>query len=88
VKGFRLSGNTLFTEAEIQPVLAPYLNKELDFEGLSEAVREVTSFYRTRGYFLAQAYLPRQELTSGTLEIHVLEGRIGKIKLEPTPSAA
>ena len=87
VKGFRISGNTLFTDGEIQPALAEFLNKELDFDALSDAVRAVTSFYRSRGYFLAQAYLPRQELTSGVVDIHVLEGVIGKVEVKQAPSA-
>jgi hemolysin activation/secretion protein len=87
VKGFRISGNTLFNEAEIQPALAEFVGKELDFDGLAEAVRAVTSFYRSKGYFLAQAYLPRQELASGIVEIHVLEGRIGKVDVKQAPSA-
>ena len=87
VKGFRVSGNTVFNEAEIQPSLAEFVGKELDFDGLAEAVRAVTSFYRSKGYFLAQAYLPRQELASGIVEIHVLEGRIGKVELKQSPSA-
>ncbi|MCC6534187.1 MAG: ShlB/FhaC/HecB family hemolysin secretion/activation protein [Burkholderiales bacterium] len=87
VKGFRITGNTLFTETEIQPALSEFVNKELDFDGLSEAVRAVTSFYRSRGYFLAQAYLPRQELGGGVVEIHVLEGRMGKVNVKQGPSA-
>jgi hemolysin activation/secretion protein len=87
VKAFRISGNTLFTEAEIQATLVEFLNKELDFEGLSEVVRTVTSFYRGRGYFLAQAYLPKQELTDGIVEVFVLEGRVGKVELKMKPNA-
>jgi len=87
VRGFRISGNTLFTEAEIQPALAEFASKELDFDGLSEAVRAVTSFYRGKGYFLAQAYLPKQELSTGVVEIHVLEGRLGKVNVKQGPSA-
>jgi hemolysin activation/secretion protein len=87
VKGFRISGNTLFTEAQIQPVLEEFVGKALDFDGLAEAVRAVTSFYRSKGYFLAQAYLPRQELSSGIVEIHVLEGHIGKVRSKQAPNA-
>ena len=87
VKGFRISGNTLFDEAQIQPALAEFVGKELDFDGLAEAVRAVTSFYRSQGYFLAQAYLPRQELSGGIVEIHVLEGRIGKVEVKQAPGA-
>ncbi len=87
VKGFRISGNTRFSDSEIQPVLQEFVGQELDFDGLAEAVRAVTSFYRSKGYFLAQAYLPRQELSGGIVEIHVLEGHIGKVRSKQAPSA-
>jgi POTRA domain, ShlB-type len=38
------------------------------------AVR-VTGLYRDRGYFLARAYLPAQEIEGGIVRIAVLEGR-------------
>jgi len=87
VKGFRIVGNSLFSDAELQPVVAEFLNKEQDFEGLQEAARSITLFYRGKGYFLAQAYLPRQELGSGVVEIFVLEGRMGKVEVKPNASA-
>jgi hemolysin activation/secretion protein len=87
VKGFRISGNTLFTEQQFEPVLSEFVGRQLDFDDLADAVRAVTSFYRSQGYLLAQAYLPRQELSGGIVEIHVLEGRIGKVQSRQAPGA-
>jgi hemolysin activation/secretion protein len=39
----------------------------------------VRAYYRERGYFLVQAYLPQQEIKGGIVEIAVIEARIGKV---------
>ena len=80
-RGFRISGNTVFTEAELLGAVRDFVGKELDINGLNDAATAVRSYYRARGYFLAQAYLPRQEIRDGIVEIAVIEGRIGKLEV-------
>ncbi len=87
VKRFVISGNRIYSEAELLPTLRDSLGKELDFEGLNEAANSVRAFYRANGYFLAQAYLPAQQIKDGVVEIAVLEGRMGTIELKPDPKA-
>ena len=60
VKEFKFSGNTLYNDEQLAEVVAEFVGKELDFEGLNDAATKVRAFHRTRGYFLAQAYLPQQ----------------------------
>lgn len=40
---------------------------------------EVTKYYRERGYFLARAVIPAQEVVGGIVTIRVLEGRLGQV---------
>ena len=81
VQSFTFTGNTLYPEEALQAQVQEFIGKELDFEGLNEAATKVRSFYRTRGYFLAQAYLPRQTIRNGNVEIGIIEGRIGEVEL-------
>jgi len=83
VKQFRIRGNTVYTEEHLLPLLKDSYGKELDFEGLTDAANVVRAYYRANGYFLAQAYLPAQQIRDGVVEIAILEGRIGKIELKP-----
>lgn len=83
VKQFRIVGNTIYTEAQLLPVLKDSYGKELDFEGLTDAANAVRAYYRANGYFLAQAYLPAQQIRDGVVEIAILEGRLGNIELKP-----
>lgn len=87
VKDFRFSGNTVFPADELRAVLLDFVGKTLDFEGLNDAAGRVQRYYRDHGYFLAVAYLPRQEITNGTVEITVLEGRIGQVNLQMPQNA-
>lgn len=74
---------------------APNLSSEVreqivrDFSGrclgvveIEQILAEVTRDYIGRGYITTRAYLPQQDLSSGTLEILVLEGVVEKIMLE------
>jgi len=81
VQSFTFTGNTLYPEEALQAQVQEFIGKELDFEGLNDAATKVRSFYRTRGYFLAQAYLPRQTIRNGSVEIGIIEGRIGEVEL-------
>ena len=87
VTQFRISGNRIYSDPELQPALKESLGKELDFEGLTEAANSVRAFYRANGYFLAQAYLPAQQIKDGVVEIAILEGRLGTIELKPDPAS-
>ena len=79
-RSFKVSGNTVFPEATLTALLGDLVGKELDLSGLDQAAGIISQYYRERGYFVARAYLPAQEISSGNLEIAVIEGRLGAIK--------
>ena len=87
VTAFRVSGNTAISEAELLAAVQGSVGKDLDFDGLNEAATRVQRLYRERGYFLAVAYLPQQQIQNGVVDIAVLEGRLGKVALEMPPQA-
>ena len=80
VASFKISGNSVFDEVTLKALLKDLVGKELDLAGLDQAAGTVSEYYRQRGYFVARAYLPSQEISSGNLEIAVIEGRLGDIK--------
>ncbi len=81
VLSFKISGSTVFPESVLSALLATYIDQDLDLGGLDQAADVISKYYRARGYFVARAYLPQQEIASGNLEIAVLEGRVGEIKI-------
>ena len=87
VSKYRISGNRIYSEEQLLPALKEWYGKELDFEGLTDAANAVRAFYRANGYFLAQAYLPAQQIRDGVVEIAILEGRLGTVELKPDPNS-
>ncbi|EML1597195.1 ShlB/FhaC/HecB family hemolysin secretion/activation protein [Burkholderia cenocepacia] len=81
VHAFNLEGNTVFTAAQLKPVLADLVGRDLSFGELQQAANRITAYYRERGYVLARAYLPQQDIDSGVVRIAVTEGRYGKVEL-------
>lgn len=79
VKGFRISGNTIYSSEVLLATVREFVGKEQNIDGLNDASTKVRAYYRERGYFLAQAYLPQQEIKDGVIEIAVIEARVGKV---------
>lgn len=81
VDTLRVTGATLFTEAELVAATGFVPGSELTLPELRNAAAEITRFYNSRGYVLAQAYLPPQDVVGGTVTVAVVEGRYGAIDL-------
>jgi hemolysin activation/secretion protein len=82
-KAFRFTGNTRFASSELEAVLAGYLNRPLDFNGLQAAAAQVARHYRRQGW-VVRTYLPKQDVTEGTITIHVVEAIFGQPEFEGT----
>jgi hypothetical protein len=75
VKTFTLTGPiTAFAPEQLQAALAGFVNRPLSLTELQEAAAAITQLYRQGGYFLARAYLPKQDVTAGTVTIAITEG--------------
>ena len=77
-----VEGNQLLTDDEITPITEKYLNKELTIEEISYIASEITEVYKSYGIRTALAYLPPQEIQDNTVNIKIIEGRIGKITVK------
>ncbi len=81
VKAFRIRGNTLIAEPELQAVLAPWVGKESSFAELQQAANALAEAYRRHGWF-ARPQLPAQDLAEGIVSINIIEGRLGAVRIE------
>jgi hemolysin activation/secretion protein len=81
VKALRVTGQTRFSEAELLAATNFQPGSELGLADLRALAAKITDFYNQRGYFVAQAYLPAQDITDGAVTIAVIEGRYGEISL-------
>ena len=81
VTALQVTGQTAFSEAELLGATGFVPGTEMTLAKLRAAASKVSDYYHARGYFLAQAYLPEQDVQDGTVTITVAEGRYGKIEL-------
>jgi hemolysin activation/secretion protein len=81
IRDIVITGNTVIDSETLGKVVAPYKNKDLSMEEMSKVTDLVTVTYQEKGYILARAYLPEQEIKDGILRITVAEGKIGKIRI-------
>ena len=79
VKAYKVTGTSVIAAAELESLVAPYVGREMDLAELEKVAGLVTAAFRDRGYSLARAYIPAQEIKDGIVEISVLEGRVGEI---------
>jgi hemolysin activation/secretion protein len=78
VRAYRIVGNTAFDHDELLALIASHTG-DLSLAELNTAANRLTAHYRSQGYPLARAYLPRQEIQNGVVTIAVLEGRYDRI---------
>ena len=80
VSGFRVVGATVFVERQLLEILGP-AGRELSLAEIRERADRLTKFYKGRGYAVARALVPAQDVRDGVVEIRVLEGRYGLIDI-------
>ena len=82
VRSLRVTGETLFPEAQLLAVTGFQPGSSLDLRDLRIMAAKISAFYNRRGYFVAQAYVPAQDLQDGAVTIEVIEGHYGKVGLD------
>lgn len=86
VKQFRFAGNTLLSDAQLAEAVAPWRNRTLDLNELRKAAAAVAEAYRSAGW-IVRAYLPRQDITDGTITIQIIEAVFGAARAESAAGA-
>jgi hemolysin activation/secretion protein len=49
---------------------------------LEDAAEIITQYYRTRGFLVAKAFVPAQDVVDGSVTIRLVEGTLGDVKVE------
>jgi hemolysin activation/secretion protein len=80
VAAFRVTGSTLFSEAELLAILGD-AGRPLTLGEIQARADRLTARYKDRGYVVARALVPAQDVRDGVVEIRVLEGRYGRIDI-------
>ncbi len=81
VNEIRLTGAHAYTTAELLAIARFAPGSQLTLPELQEMAARITEHYRSKGYFVARAYLPAQDISSHVVTIAVVEGNYGKVIL-------
>ena len=84
VKSVLITGNQEIATAELTPLVSALVGSEQTLAQLNSAARRITNFYRSRGFAVARALLPAQDITSGVVTISVIEGRVSSARVANT----
>ena len=77
IKDFRFEGEIkAFAKDELKKVIQDLYNKELTFADIQSAALRIKNFYNQKGYFLANAVIPKQEVENGIVIIFITEGKL------------
>lgn len=81
IKSLHITGQTLYSEADLLAVTGFTPDRELTLYDLRVMASKIADYYHRDGYFVAQAYLPVQDIQNGSVTIIVIEGQYGKVTL-------
>ncbi|SHL73550.1 ShlB/FhaC/HecB family hemolysin secretion/activation protein [Rhodanobacter sp. OK091] len=81
------TGASVFPAAQLDALAAEHIGKPVTLDDLNKLAQQVTALYHKAGYIFATAVVPVQEVKDGAVEISVIEGRLGQMKVEVDPAA-
>ena len=81
VSRLALTGVTLYSEATLLELTGFVPGSSLSLLDLQRMAGNITRFYQKNGYFVAQAYLPAQDINQGVVTMAVIEGHYGQVSL-------
>lgn len=81
VEQFRLKGNTVLEETEVEAVFKKYRDRPIAFADLLELETELTKLYTANGYINSGVVIPAQNINEGTVTLQAVEGSIEEIEI-------
>lgn len=84
LKEVRFSPTRAVPAAELQALVKPFLQKEIDATELAVIAAAVRRAYEERGFGMAGVGFPPQDLTQGVLQIAIVEPQVERVTIEPS----
>lgn len=82
VREIHLNGASLLLNTTQDKLVAPYVGRCLNVNDIERLMGEVTAHYMNAGYITARVYLGAQDLSTGRLELTVVEGLLERLRIE------
>ena len=82
VAQIRVTGQDLYKDEALQPLLQEAYGKDLTLAELEHYARKVSQYFHRQGYLVARTILPPQSIENGVVEMQVLVGRYGNVRID------
>lgn len=82
VNQIKVVGEYLYAESELVALSGFQPGSDMTLTDLQVITGKITDHYRKNGYFLAQAYLPAQDIKDGIVTIAVVIGQYGTVSID------
>lgn len=69
-------------KAEFKAIASKYLGKPITLRSLNELNKEVVAYYEANDYPVVDVVVPEQDITTGTVQLVVLQARRGEVEVE------
>ncbi|MGY2191732.1 ShlB/FhaC/HecB family hemolysin secretion/activation protein [Pseudomonas pergaminensis] len=76
IQDIELKGADSLSAADRTQLLKPYIGQCLGVTQLNQLLKVITDYYIAKGRVTSRAYLPQQDLSSGHLQVLVVEGKL------------
>ena len=80
--GLHVSGEVLLATGEFTALVTPCLGRPLTRRLLNDLTRDVVLYFRQHGRPVVDVLVPEQNIASGNVQILVVEGRLGEVRVE------
>ncbi|MEG8232727.1 ShlB/FhaC/HecB family hemolysin secretion/activation protein [Pseudomonas orientalis] len=80
IKDIELKGADSLPASERERLLKPYVGQCLGVSQLNELLKAITDYYLGKGRVTSRAYLPQQDLSTGHLQVLVVEGKLEALR--------
>lgn len=74
--------SALVYTSRFKQIVAGYLGGPITLRELNQMSRDIILFYRRSGLPVVDVIIPEQKITQGTVQIVVIEARIGEVRVE------
>jgi hemolysin activation/secretion protein len=81
VTALTITGAHAFSEIDLLTLTGFKSESKLTIAELRAMASKITEFYHRHGYFVAQTYLPAQDIKDGIVTLSVFEGHYGSVSL-------
>lgn len=78
--------SSVLSQAELDAAIKPYIDKSVTIKDLYRIVDNINNAYVKKEYMTCRAFLPPQTIHDGVVQIKLVEGRTGNVKVEGNKS--